>query len=52
MNLPEAFVLDMRELLGTEFEKYIASYEEPRWYGLRVNTNKISVEEFLEISPF
>ncbi len=42
----------MKELLKDEFPDYIACYEEPRYYGLRVNTNKISVEEFQKISPF
>ncbi len=52
MKLPDLFVANMHELLGTEFDSYIKSYEKPRWYGLRVNTNKISVEDFLKISPF
>lgn len=36
----------MRALLGEEFNDYIKCYEEPRYYGLRVNTKKISVEKF------
>lgn len=52
MQLPESFISDMKELLGDEFDQYIESYEKPRWYGLRVNTSKISVEEFLRITPF
>lgn len=52
MRLPVEFVEDMKDLLGQDYDHYIASYDEPRWYGLRVNTNKISVDEFLEISPF
>ena len=28
------------------------SFEKERYYGLRVNTNKISVKDFLKISPF
>ena len=43
MNLPGAFEEKMKELLGEEYEEYIACYEEPRYYGLRVNTEKISV---------
>ena len=46
MNLPAAFEEKMRALLGDEFDEYIACYEEPRYYGMRVNTGKISVEEF------
>ena len=52
MKLPESFQNKMKELLKEEFPDYIACYEEPRYYGLRVNTNKISVEEFQKISPF
>lgn len=52
MNLPVAFVEKMKELLGNEFDSYIQCYEEKRWYGLRVNTKKISVEEFKKICPF
>ena len=52
MNLPAAFEEKMRALLGDEFDEYIACYEEPRYYGMRVNTGKISVEEFEKIYPF
>ncbi len=52
MNLPAAFEEKMRALLGDEFDEYIACYEEPRYYGMRVNTGKISVEEFKKICPF
>ncbi|RKD28737.1 SAM-dependent methyltransferase [Lacrimispora algidixylanolytica] len=41
----------MRDLLGAEeFEAYVKSFEEERLYGLRVNTLKISPEEFLKIT--
>lgn len=40
MNLPAAFEEKMRALLGDEFDAYIACYEEPRYYGMRVNTGK------------
>lgn len=52
MNLPITFENKMKSLLGTEFHDYITCYEAPRYYGLRVNTQKISVERFLEIAPF
>lgn len=43
----------MIDLLGIEeFEHFLASYEEPRVYGLRVNTGKVERSEFLEESPF
>lgn len=52
MNLPNTFEEKMKRLLGDEFPDYIKCYEEPRLYGLRVNTKKISVEKFKEICPF
>lgn len=52
MYLPAAFEDKMKSLLEEEFDDYIACYEEPRYYGLRVNTKKISVEEFKKICPF
>ena len=52
MDLPKAFEEKMKTLLGEEFDAYTACYEEPRYYGLRVNTSKISVEEFKKICPF
>lgn len=52
MKLPEEFVNKMQVLLGEEFNSYLESYNKPRFYGLRVNTLKISVDEFLKISPF
>ena len=52
MNLPNTFEEKMKHLLGEEYEDYLKCYEEPRHYGLRVNTNKISVEDFLKIAPW
>ena len=52
MNLPAAFVEKIKKLLGSEFDEYIKCYDEKRFYGLRVNTKKISVEEFRKICPF
>lgn len=52
MNLPAQFEKNMRDLLGAEYEDYLKCFEEPRHYGLRVNTSKISVEEFLKIAPW
>lgn len=52
MNLPESFEKKMKFLLGDRYHDYIACYDEPRYYGLRVNTNKITTEEFKKICPF
>ncbi|MEF9840551.1 MAG: RsmB/NOP family class I SAM-dependent RNA methyltransferase [Lachnospiraceae bacterium] len=52
MNLPDTFTLKMKTLLEKEYADYISCFEEKRFYGLRVNTSKISIEKFLEICPF
>lgn len=52
MKLPEKFAEKMQRLLREEYEDYIACYDEPRYYGLRVNTGKILPEEFEKICPF
>ena len=50
--LPEAFLAEMRELLGAEFDQYIKSYDEEWKPGLRVNTLKLSPESFKEVFPW
>ncbi|MBQ5708406.1 MAG: RsmB/NOP family class I SAM-dependent RNA methyltransferase [Anaerotignum sp.] len=42
MNLPLEYMEKMKALLGEEYDDYIASFEEGRFYGLRANTLKIS----------
>ena len=51
-QLPKAFLSRMEDMLQDEYTAFLKSYENPRHFGLRVNTLKISVEEFLKISPF
>ncbi len=52
MELPQKFCEEMKRLLGDEYDDYLSSMEEKRKYGLRVNTSKISVEDFKKICPF
>ena len=52
MKLPQEFSERMKILLGKEYEEFLKTYEEPRRYGLRVNTLKISAQEFEKIAPF
>ncbi len=52
MSLPEKYLETMKEMLKDEFPAYLESFNDSRLYGLRVNTLKISPEEFLRISPF
>ena len=42
----------MKDMLGEEYDSYLAALELPAYHGIRVNTNKISVEDFLNIAPF
>lgn len=52
LKLPREFCLRMQEMLGPEYEEFIGSYQKPRTYGLRVNTAKITCEDFEKIVPF
>ncbi|GAE90703.1 tRNA and rRNA cytosine-C5-methylases [Acetivibrio straminisolvens JCM 21531] len=53
MKLPEEFLRKMEGLFGAEeYEEFLKSYDMPRFYGLRVNTLKVGVEEFKKLSPF
>lgn len=46
IDLPDMFVQKMKLLLGEEYEQFIASYNEHRYYGLRLNELKIKVSEW------
>jgi NOL1/NOP2/sun family putative RNA methylase len=52
MKLPELFEDRMKELLKDEYEDYLMCFEEKHYSGLRVNTLKITSEEFEKICPF
>ncbi len=52
MKLPVAFEQKMKEMLGPDYENYLASFECDAYQGLRVNTAKISVEDFIKLSPY
>lgn len=52
MKLPVEFEQKMRNLLLDDFAEYEKHLEDPAYYGIRVNTLKISVEDFLKICPF
>lgn len=51
-ELPEAFLKRMKNMLGTSFSSFLESYQNPRTYGLRINTAKINAVEFEHIVPF
>ncbi len=52
MALPKAFDARIKEQLKDEYDAYIKCLSDPMYHGIRINTRKISVEKFLEISPF
>ena len=52
MELPITFEQNMRTLLKDDYDSYAACLEQPMHHGIRINTMKISVEEFLKINPF
>ena len=51
-ELPELFLENMKKLLGTEYQDYINSMKENNRTAFRVNTNKITPEQFMDICPF
>ena len=50
--IPTPFLDRMKAMLGEEFDAFAESLSGPQYRALRVNTGKISVEEFLKVSPF
>ena len=52
IELPQKFLERMKRGLGGDFDKFVASYDREPYKAIRVNTLKISVEKFKEISPF
>ena len=48
--LSEDYKNQMKDLLKENYEKYLTSLDEKSVRGLRVNTKKISVEEFMKIN--
>lgn len=52
MELPIKFKEKMEKLLGEEYDKFISTYDNDYHRGIRINTLKISVQDYLRISPF
>lgn len=51
-QLPSAFTQRMQSLLPHDFEAFLDSYRGEAFHGLRVNTLKVALESFRQISPF
>lgn len=51
--LPERFLLQMKKQLDEEeYQAFLQSYDAPSLAGLRINTSKISPEEWRQRAPF
>lgn len=50
-KLPETFMVEMKSLLGGEYEQYRKSFDAPRSFGLRVNTLKWSAKACAQKLP-
>ena len=51
-SLPQEFLDRMKDMLKDEYGAFLESYQQPRQYGLRVNTLKTTCEKFQEQAPF
>ncbi len=52
MELPLFYTEKMKKLLKDEFEEYIKSFDEQSESGIRINTLKISADEFKNTNIF
>ena len=50
--LPNDYLLRMKEILKDEYPLYLKTFDEPNVKAIKVNTNKITVDEFVKICPF
>lgn len=51
-SLPQTFQKKMSDLLGSELPEFLASYLKPRSNALRVNTLKVSPDNFADLNLF
>lgn len=52
VQLPDDFLVKMKDLLNEEFEPFITTYNDKQTNGLRLNTLKIKKEDFLNLTSF
>lgn len=52
MNLPEQFIVKMKDILKEDFDHFLKSYDQGRFFGLRANTLKISPKELKDILSY
>ncbi|MBR1737330.1 MAG: hypothetical protein IJ736_10005, partial [Firmicutes bacterium] len=51
-RLPEKFTEKMKYLLKDEYDSYLASLDDARYFGLRINTLKAEPTELIPKLPF
>ncbi len=52
IELPLEFKNRMKETLGNQYDDFLSVYSRPPFHGLRVNTLKITPEEFTNLFPY
>ncbi len=50
IRFPEKFLKEIKKLIPEAYEVFLKSYEKPMNYGLRINTLKLTPEEYLKLS--
>lgn len=50
--LPEEFKKRMKSLLNTEYNSFLSTFEQEEEKSIRVNTTKIGVKDFLNLTNF
>ena len=51
-RLPEKFTEKMKYLLKDEYDPYLASLDDTRYFGLRINTLKAEPTDIIKKLPF
>ena len=52
MNLPQNYLDEMKELLGEDYDRFLASYDRAPRPGLRIHTGKLAAGKARELLPF
>ena len=52
MNLPQNYLDEMKELLGEDYDRFLASYYRAPRPGLRIHTGKLAAGKARELLPF
>ncbi len=51
-SLPKAFLREMEDLLGDEYQAFLDSYRDEKTSAIRVNTLKLAIESFKDLGLF